>query len=659
MKLISVQVKNFRCVDDSTEFEVCPVTCLVGRNGVGKTSLLEALYKLNPDVSELAEFDVLLEYPRRRRKEYERRADTEPDDVLITKWELENEEVELLEGTIGRGSLKSNIVTVRKGYYEGKQWTIELDHRNVVERVLNSICLDNAYRREYDEVGSIAELISILEQHKPLSGTNQNMLEYLRETFPESSAQKWVEAKLDELLPKFAYFSRWHIMDGRISIEDVLEHRRTKELSGPERVFLALLELGDTTAEELMSSESSEGLLADLEVASIPITNITDQISDYWSQERHLRVSFLLHPGKPQDPPPFNKGSVFETRILDTRNHLTLNFDERSTGFVWFFSFLVWFSQVKRKYGGNLVILLDDIGFGLHASAQWQLLRYISEKLEPTSQVLYTTHSPFMVDPDKLYRVRTVRERIIRSQDGTEEYLGTKVGGRILSSDLDILLPLRTSLAYEITQALFSDGNTLLVEEPSDLLYLKWFSERLTERGRIGLDPAWRVIPCCDPGRIAAFIGSFGQNGKNVAVLLDSSSTEKVNTPIFKGSDLLKDCHVFPIYRYIEGDAGNIEDLIGRDTYFKLVNACYKLRRRYRIRRTKQPSPGGRVVKEVAEHFRTLPPEAPEFDHYAPAEYLAENSKKLMRKLPNLDKAFDRFEKLFSHFNSCLQNGGA
>jgi len=380
-----------------------------------------------------------------------------------------------------------------------------------------------------------------------------------------------------------------------------------------------------------------------------------DQISDCWSQDRHLRVRFYLHPKRPQDPSLFNNDQwVFETRILDSRNDMTLNFDERSTGFVWFFSFLVWLSQARKNCGDNLVLLLDDVGFGLHPKAQRELLRHISEKLEPKSQVLYATHSPFMVDPDNLYRLRTV-EKHVGCENGKEEYLSTKVGSQVLSTDLDTLLPLQTALAYEITQALFSGGNTLLVEEPSDLLYLKWFSDRLTERGRIGLDQAWRITPCGDPGRIGVFIGLFGQNGKRVAVLLDSSSAERRNILALKDSNLLKKCNVFCVDGYIEsGEAGDIEDLIGRDTYFALVNACYKLSRAHRIGRTRQPSPGGRVAQEAAEHFKALASDTPEFDHYAPAEYLTENSKKLMRKLPNLDKALDRFEKLFAHFNSCL-----
>ncbi len=55
MILKSVRIENFKCVEDSKEFSLDPVTCLVGKNEAGKTALLQALYKLNPDVPELGE----------------------------------------------------------------------------------------------------------------------------------------------------------------------------------------------------------------------------------------------------------------------------------------------------------------------------------------------------------------------------------------------------------------------------------------------------------------------------------------------------------------------------------------------------------------------------------------------------------------------------
>ena len=47
MKLTHVRVQKYKCVEDSGEFRVDQVTCLVGKNESGKSALLEAFYKLN------------------------------------------------------------------------------------------------------------------------------------------------------------------------------------------------------------------------------------------------------------------------------------------------------------------------------------------------------------------------------------------------------------------------------------------------------------------------------------------------------------------------------------------------------------------------------------------------------------------------------------
>lgn len=587
MKLKSVQVKNFKCVEDSTEFEVCPVTCLVGKNEAGKTSLLEALYKLNPDVEELGEFDVLIEYPRRRRKEYEqsqRLKEAKPDDVLITKWELQDEDVELLGTLLGPDAVKSRSVVIRKGYYKGTKCKLDLE----------------------------------------------------------------------ALLPTFVYFSKFLVMNGRVSIDDIIEKQQEGRLSGSERIFLALLNLVGTTPEKVRDVSSSEELIADLEAASAPIT---EKICHYWSQNRNLRVSFLVHPGKEQDPPPFDKGLVFETRILNTRHNVTLNVNERSSGFGWFFSFLVWFSQVRKIYGDNLVILLDDPGFGLHAKAQEDLLTYISEELEPYYQVIYTTHSPFMLDARKLRRARTVEDVIERSHDDREKYLGTKVGDRILSSDADTLVPLKAALGYEITQTLFTGKKVLLVERPSDMLYLKWFSERLTQKGRTALDSAWTITPCGEIQKMCALLSLLGAGRSNVAMLLDGTVGRKENSLSPDDSELLRDCRVFTADMYADVDGGSVEDVMGRRAYFALVNSRYKLPRKLELRDAGPISFSVPVIQEIKEHLRSLPSGGPELNRYALAEHLVENGKKLVKKLRDLDEGLDRFERLFADLNACLSGG--
>lgn len=603
MKLKSMRVMNFKCIEDTGEFSVLPVTCLVGKNEAGKTSTMEALHKLNPDVDEMGQFDVLLEYPRRRRKQYQMRAESEPDDALITKWELEDQDVAALEDEFGPDTVKSRMVEIRMGYYPGRKW-------------------------KFIGSGPDGEVIAA-----PL------------------------RAKLEKMLPRFLYFAKYNILEGRVSIDAILDHIQRGCISGSERIFLALLNMVDTRPEHLARIENSEELIADLEAASAPITQ---QISRYWSQNRSLQVSFQLHPGKPQDRPPFDKGLVFETRILNTRHNLTLNFDERSTGFVWFFSFLIWFAEIKRAFGENLFILLDDPGIGLHARAQTDLLRYMKAELEPFYQVLYTTHSPFMVDAKDPQRVRTVEDVIIEENRGIDKFAGTKVGEKVLSTDSDTLTPLRAALGYEIAKSMGGNGKkTLLVDSITEAMYLRWFSRRLNQRGRRGLDAEWSVVPCGSGARIGAFLGLFGGDTRNVAVLLDAQSGQE-ELKSLHDNELLKGCKILTVDDFTGVQYSSIEDLIGTD-YYNLVNLCYKLPRRNRIKYNRsaagqaelmaespQQSSPTRVLQTVRDHFGSMSPGGIYFDRCDVAEYLTENTKKCSRKLPGINQALDRFEQLFS-----------
>jgi hypothetical protein len=604
MRLRRMRVKNFRCIEDSTEFSVCPVTAFVGKNGAGKTSLLEALYKLNADVAELSGFDVLMEYPRARRREYQKKwpvtrdpghetraTDHEPDDTLITTWELDDRDVETLESILGPGAVRSRTIVVEKGYYPGRKW-----------------------------IGDI-ENCAFLEEH------------------------------LGKRLPTFLYFSEWHIMQGRISIDALLQRRQKGELTGPDRVFLALLELGGTSIEALSGIERSEELIADLEDAARPITA---EIARYWSQERDLRVSFHLYPARPGDPSPLDRGLVFETRIVNTRSDLSLNFEERSTGFIWFFSFLVWYADVRKRYGDNLVILLDDPGLGLHAKAQWDLLQYIQERLVTQYQVLYATHSPFMIDPEKMEWVRTVEDTTRQTPDGRLEYLGTKVGDEVLSMDHDTLLPLQASLGYRIMQDLTREKKLLLVEKPADVLYLQWFSARLKERGRTGLDPSWSIVPCGDLVRLATLAGLLANDASGFAVLLTLPQAHPDVTGRPEVSRMFEHCHVFALNKYAEPVESTVEDLVGPRMYTAIVDLCYKLPRRQRLARTIEPIPDEPALKKVSDAFSLIGRSPAGFDPMVPAECLFKSNTKKIEKLAGVNEALARFETLFAGLNAAL-----
>lgn len=97
MRLLTAQIQKFKCIKDSNEFTLDPkVTCLVGKNELGKTAILQALNKLNSSNEDKSKVDFDdLDYPRHM---WPRKEDEETlDKVLVTKWELSSEDLTTLE----------------------------------------------------------------------------------------------------------------------------------------------------------------------------------------------------------------------------------------------------------------------------------------------------------------------------------------------------------------------------------------------------------------------------------------------------------------------------------------------------------------------------------------------------------------------------------
>jgi len=646
MKLIKIEIENYKLIDDSEEFPIRQLTCLVGKNEAGKTATLKALYKLNPIYSE--QFDVTADYPRNKLSAYRRKIQDgeENDNVLTTKWELDSSELKILTDSFGTDCFRSNVVEIRMGYDNEQVWGFDIDHKVLIKHLLQSSGLFAEEQKELENIKVTSDLIGSLKKIDSPSDSQSVFITSLKQQFPTGTATHKAQNLLQSKLPKFVYFSNYSRMPGIVSLDIIKSKMNSNTLDENDKVFLALLDSVNTTTDEIQNMPKFEELKAELEGISNEISN---KIFSYWSQNPYLEVEFSLDQGRPQDLPPFNSGMIFRTRIRNTRHKVTVPFDERSTGFVWFFSFLIWFSQVKKQYGENLIILLDEPGLSLHAKAQEDLLRYLRKELVPYHQVFYTTHSPFMVDQD-LENVRTVEDSI--TKEG--KLLGTKVSNKIFSTDSDTLFPLQAALGYNLTQNLFVGKNTLLVEGPSDLIYLKWFSRELEKQGKKGLNKNWVITPCGGLDKVGSFVALFNGNNLNIAVLTDFHKGDKAKVKNLQESELLKLGHVFSAEMYTEKSESDIEDVIGYENYVELVNECYDLKAKNKIT-IKTNGQSERVLEDVENHFRTLPSDVPEFDHYTPSAYLNEHGVDLVTKLPKFEEALARFEFFFQDINALLE----
>ena len=374
---------------------------------------------------------------------------------------------------------------------------------------------------------------------------------------------------LEKRLPRFLYFAEYHRLPGEVSIDELMRRKAANELTVVDTIFLALLELANTTPEDLQDIDQFEYLVAELEAVS---QRITRDVMEYWSQDRSLEVDFRCDAARPHDPPPFNTGYVMRTRIRNRRHRITLGFDERSAGFIWFFSFLVWLSHIRRDHGAEYVILLDEPGLGLHARAQMDMMRFIREKLLPAYQVIYTTHSPFMIDGQHLDGLRTVED----SSDG-DTVLGTKVGDRVLSTDPDTLFPIRAALAYDVAKRVVTGPQTLLVDRPSDVLYLKWFSRELQLQGRAHLAPAWSLVPVGGLDSIAPFVSLFAGQEQQIAVLTDGLMSHPRRLDGLWERGMLQFGRILRPALYTDREDAQLEDLLGRRLYRELVTGAYGL----------------------------------------------------------------------------------
>lgn len=563
MKLVKVQVRKYKCVDDSGEWPVDQITCLVGKNESGKTAILEALYKLNPVGPARRAVFSQTDYPRKTALTEEGQRDLQTGEAIVTHWQLENDDLKLLEDRLPELQIEPPaIVRIARGYGGPQYWHVQLDEQRAVRKLMESSRLNASENSAVGSPTTIKELFDILEALENPTRKHGDLLNRISKAYPKRDAMSGVWTCLKNVLPHFVYFSDYERLPGRVSIDDMRQKEESGDVPFSHEMLKALLMLAKSNIDDIENTGRQEFLIMQLEAVS---NKISDEIFEYWSQNRHLRVEFRCEPGKSEDPPPFNSGTVFETRIRNERHRASVNFDERSTGFIWFFSFLVWFSQMKVNYGDKLVVLLDEPGLTLHGKAQQDLLRYIKERLGRAHQVLYTTHSPFMLDADSIFSLRTVEDVITREEvngELVEKLEGTKVGERVLSRDRDTILPLQGYIGYDIANTFFVGPYMLVVEGPSEVAYIRWFSRQLTLRGKDGLDVRWAIAPAEGAAKVTSFVTLFKGRGLKIAALMDYHEGQKGMVDRLE-ADLMDDGCLLKTIEFIDQDEADVEDLIG------------------------------------------------------------------------------------------------
>ena len=508
MKLKQYQVREFRSVWDSGPIEVDDqTTCFVGKNEAGKTTVLTALYRTNPIRTADAVFDETYDYPKREVEDYRfavENGEREKAVVVECTYELETSDLKVIEDVFGPEAFTGK--TFRRETYYGKANSrafLNVSDSGARKHLSENPALSDELKTKLAATETWADFEAALDTAEATEAVVA--LKSLLKKVLENGLRSYIFYYLIwPRAPKFLYFDEYYQMEGQANLNALIAREDDDKLLDSDYPLLGLINLARLDHRKLVATNNTVELKNKLQGAG---NHLTQRIVKYWSQNRHIQMRFDVRDAKAGDPEGMQQGVNVWGEVYDSVHWATTPLSNRSRGFVWFFSFLAWYEDVKRQ-GQNVILLLDEPGLSLHGRAQADLLSYFDAELSG-HQLLYTTHSPFMINPTKFERVRIVQDLGIDSSEALpKEEDGTKVLANVFDATDDSLFPLQAALGYEIQQTLFIGPNSLIVEGVADMLYLRAVAAQMEREGREGLSEQWIITPVGGSGESAHVRGA-------------------------------------------------------------------------------------------------------------------------------------------------------
>lgn len=611
------QVLNYRNVDDSGWIPLERVTAFVGRNEAGKTALLKALHKFNPATEE--PYNPQREFPRDRftaefrdggewpvcRVEFDLSADFRkeqgerlsgaaiPQKAVLTRYydgSLECEyDTELPDDPVAPGELVEALDAFAQG---ARRLPAPAPDQESAIQELRTQLADWADKHR-EAVGGLPDLrseqgLDLLERVRDESNahaqpasanlveTLQHAVDELRDDAKSVPLPRQLDEAVEAELPVFIYFENYGILDSSVYLPRFLEDLA----SGPEEprvrtinamfkhVGLSAQEISDLGHEEadepramgqrvrkeVIGRDQQRKELRSVKLNSASI-DISRRFSAWFGQRRH-KIRYQAD------------GRYFRIWISDDRRpDVDIELESRSKGFQWFFSFYLVFLVEAGEGHKDAILLLDEPGLHLHPTAQQELMGFF-ETLSKDNPLIYTTHSPFLIDGERIHRVRPVTE------DDTGH---SRISLDRWPKDRETIFPLQAAAGYAMVRGLFQHKKNVLVEGISDYLYLHALNLHCHALGRQGLPDDVYVTPCGGTKLVGHLASLFlGQEVRPV-VLLDGDDAgrarrEALMKELYAGHEKA----VLMLSDVLGEEECETEDIIGEATVLPVVKDLVK-----------------------------------------------------------------------------------
>lgn len=193
---------------------------------------------------------------------------------------------------------------------------------------------------------------------------------------------------------------------------------------------------------------------------------------NYWVQDRNFCLKVMAR----------DYDLVF---TITDRTGTEYSFDERSQGLRYFLSYYIQYRSHEPHASKSEILLMDEPDAYLSSQAQQDLLKIFDLFVNPEPgshlkqpiQVVYVTHSPFLIDKNHAERIRVL-------QKGTEDE-GTRV---VKDAARNHYEPLRSSIGSYVGENTFIGNCNLMVEGLSDQIIIAGATTYLRLQGAPNLE---------------------------------------------------------------------------------------------------------------------------------------------------------------------------
>ena len=466
MYIHSVKLINYKSIGDYDESEIIlepRVTAVIGKNESGKSNVLDGLSQIDFIGNKSTAFA--------------------PEKLNRTA--LEGSQIQYVviikpsTNDINNGIVEDTQIILSKNNYELIGGMFE-HYNNTVRSYVESFNLiieslgTNPFKLRDQELTNFRTYVATLKNTESLNVPKiLNALTFFNQKknlVPAESKIAFEDALKDVedhmrnfilILPHFFYRSANKHLQTAYKLDEVEKELKPSSANSIGLLFdlISILEVSsDEFINAVRSGNSPQQISSRKKINKLVQEKVNQPFQSFYKTEKvYLELDF-------------NSNVVSLT--VQSEDGAALMLSERSNGLRWYLETFI-DAQAHDFIGRNTVYLLDEPGSSLHVRAQKELIKLFNHLANQGNQVVYTTHSPYMLDieHDGVHRIRAV----VKNTDGYTKIYKTAYDARIApESQQDTLAPIINAIGMDLNDTFgpAKDKINIVTEGMSDYIYI-------------------------------------------------------------------------------------------------------------------------------------------------------------------------------------------